>query len=100
MTVCWYSLTDQMHWDSALRGKRGNVNPLGLYDLDRNIRPVGGAYKRLIQQWRNVLPTQSLCLTVPVVMPSDSGRSFAAEQRARAKEMIRAPATTPAVQED
>jgi beta-glucosidase len=74
----WYSLTDQMDWDSALREKRGNVNPLGLYDLVRNIRPVGEAYKRLIQQWRDVLPTQSLCLTVPVVLPSDAGRSFAA----------------------
>ena len=37
----WYSLTDQTDWDSALRDIRGNVNPLGLYDLDRNIRPVG-----------------------------------------------------------
>jgi beta-glucosidase len=96
----WYSLTDQVDWDSALREKRGNVNPLGLYDLDRNIRPVGKAYKRLIQQWRDVLPTQSLCLTVPVILPSDAGRSFAAEQRARAKQMLRTPATTPAVQED
>jgi beta-glucosidase/6-phospho-beta-glucosidase/beta-galactosidase len=96
----WYSLTDQVDWDSALREKRGNVNPLGLYDLDRKIRPVGEAYKRLIQQWRDVLPTQSLCLTVPVVLPSDAGRSFAVEQRARAKQMIKTPATTPAVQED
>ncbi|WP_028056079.1 family 1 glycosylhydrolase [Sphingobium bisphenolivorans] len=96
----WYSLTDQVDWDSALREKRGNVNPLGLYDLDRKIRPVGEAYKRLIQQWRDVLPTQSLCLTVPVVLPSDADRNFAAEQRARAKRMIRTPATSPAVQED
>jgi hypothetical protein len=31
---------------------------------------VGRAYKRLVQQWRDVLPAQSLCLQVPVVMPS------------------------------
>ncbi|HZF77090.1 MAG TPA: family 1 glycosylhydrolase [Acetobacteraceae bacterium] len=66
----WYSLTDQVDWDSALREDRGNVDPVGLYDLDRRIRPVGRAYKRLVQQWRDVLPAQSLCLQVPVVMPS------------------------------
>ena len=37
----WYSLTDQIDWDTALREENGRVNPLGLYDLDRNIRPVG-----------------------------------------------------------
>ena len=25
----WYSLTDQVDWDSALREMRGHVNPLG-----------------------------------------------------------------------
>ena len=44
----WYSLTDQVDWDTALREQNGNVNPLGLFDLDRNIRNVGRAYKRLI----------------------------------------------------
>ncbi|MEJ7658496.1 MAG: glycoside hydrolase family 1 protein [Hymenobacter sp.] len=46
----WYSLTDQVDWDSALRENNGTVNPLGLYDLDRNIRPVGEAYKQIIQR--------------------------------------------------
>jgi beta-glucosidase len=46
--LCWYSLTDQTDWDCALREKNGTVNPLGLYDLDRNIRPVGRAFKELI----------------------------------------------------
>ena len=41
----WYSLTDQVDWDTALREQNGNVNPLGLYDLDRNIRAVGRGYK-------------------------------------------------------
>ena len=95
----WYSLTDQVDWDSALREKNGNVNPLGLFDLDRKIRPVGRAYKRLIEQWRDVLPTQSMCLAVPLVMPSDAERAYAVEQRARAKHMIRAPSASPAVQE-
>jgi beta-glucosidase/6-phospho-beta-glucosidase/beta-galactosidase len=35
----WYSLIDQIDWDSALREKNGHVNALGLFDLDRKIRP-------------------------------------------------------------
>ncbi|MBC7446592.1 MAG: glycoside hydrolase family 1 protein, partial [Hymenobacteraceae bacterium] len=68
----WYSLTDQVDWDTALRENNGNVNPLGLFDLDRNIRPVGVAYKQLIEDWGQVLPAQSMCLQVPIVMPSES----------------------------
>src|SRR4051812_18585787 len=63
----WYSLTDQVDWDTALRECNGRVNPLGLYDLQRNQRPVGRAYQTLIAEWREVLPTQSICLRVPVV---------------------------------
>ena len=81
----WYSLTDQTDWDSALREKNGNVNAVGLYDLDRKIRPVGECYKKLISEWRDVLPTQSICLTVPVVPAGKSRRrSASVEQRARA----------------
>ena len=58
----WYSLTDQVDWDSTLRNDSGHVNALGLYDLDRKIRPVGLAYKELIHNWRNILPTGSLSL--------------------------------------
>jgi len=65
----WYSLTDQVDWDTALRENNGNVNPLGLFDLDRKIRPVGEAYKQIISDWREVLPTQSVCLNVPIVLP-------------------------------
>jgi len=59
----WYSLTDQVDWDTALREDHGRVNPLGLYDLDRKIRPVGESYKQLIQHWRDILPTESFSLT-------------------------------------
>jgi beta-glucosidase len=62
----WYSLTDQVDWDSALRENNGHVNSVGLYDLDRNIRPVGKEYKQLIEDWREVLPTQSGCLVLPI----------------------------------
>jgi beta-glucosidase/6-phospho-beta-glucosidase/beta-galactosidase len=66
----WYSLTDQVDWDIALREQRGKVNPRGLYDLDRKIRPVGEAYRDLIAEWRDVLPTQSVVLSVPAFPPS------------------------------
>jgi beta-glucosidase len=65
----WYSLTDQVDWDSALRENNNNINPLGLYDLNRNIRAVGVAYKNLIENWKEVLPMQSVCLAVPIDYP-------------------------------
>ncbi len=68
----WYSINDQMYWDSALRDDAGHVNPVGLFDLDRNIRPVGREYKQLIQDWSNVLPAQSYCLVLPVDLPWES----------------------------
>jgi beta-glucosidase len=77
----WYSLTDQIDWDIALREQRGKINPRGLYDLDRNIRPVGTAFKKLLSQWREVLPTQSVCLFVPVMLPSEYDEPVAARRR-------------------
>jgi hypothetical protein len=62
----WYSITDQVDWDTALRENNGRVNPLGLFDLDRKMRKVGAAYKQLIADWRTVLPTQSMCLKLPI----------------------------------
>lgn len=44
----WYSLTDQVDWQFALRVRRGALHPVGLYDLDRRMRPVGRAYRALI----------------------------------------------------
>jgi beta-glucosidase/6-phospho-beta-glucosidase/beta-galactosidase len=49
----WYSLTDQIDWDTALREENGRVNPCGLVDLGRKIRPVGRAYAQLIRDWRS-----------------------------------------------
>jgi beta-glucosidase/6-phospho-beta-glucosidase/beta-galactosidase len=77
----WYSLTDQTDWDVALREKRGKVTAVGLYDLDRNERAAGRAYRNLIQQWQTVLPVQSVCLTVPVVTPHEYHEPFAQRRR-------------------
>ena len=92
----WYSLTDQVDWDSALRENHGNVNPLGLYDLNRNIRPVGEAYKKLISQWNQVLPAHTACLQMPLVMPQDSQQEWAQQQRRAAVAAQANEATTTA----
>jgi len=60
----WYGLLDQVDWDTALRQNNGTVNPLGLYDLNRNIRPVGDAYKKLIKDWKYVLEDESFGLNI------------------------------------
>ena len=77
----WYSLIDQVDWDTALREENNRVNPLGLFDMNRNIRAVGTAYKELIHQWENVLPTQSVCLRVPLVLPKEYDEPFARRRR-------------------
>jgi hypothetical protein len=49
----WYSLTDQLDWGSALRRVDGRVDPVGLFDLNRDPRPVGLSYRHLIDQHRD-----------------------------------------------
>lgn len=55
----WYSLVDQVDWDTALREDNGRVNELGLYNIDRKIRPVGSTYKDLIREWNVLLEKES-----------------------------------------
>jgi beta-glucosidase/6-phospho-beta-glucosidase/beta-galactosidase len=89
----WYSLTDQTDWDTALREKNNRVHPVGLYDLNREIRAVGRSYKQLIRDWRDVLPTQSICLNVPVVRPSEYRDPMAERQIEDARRLIRTELT-------
>ena len=77
----WYSLTDQVDWDSNLTEENNRINPLGLFDMDRNIRPVGLAYKQLIDDWLEVLPTQSVCLQVPIIPPNLYNDVMSKQQR-------------------
>jgi beta-glucosidase/6-phospho-beta-glucosidase/beta-galactosidase len=58
----WYGLTDFKDWDSMLCRNRGHVNAVGLFDLRRRMREVGGHYQRLIEQWRTFLPAGSSAL--------------------------------------
>ncbi len=90
----WYSLTDQVDWDVALREENNRVNPLGLCDLDRNIRPVGHAYKKLIDDWQTVLPTQSVCLIVPVIKPQEYDYPWAQRRREEARRFREARKST------
>jgi hypothetical protein len=39
--------------------RNNRINECSLYDLDRQIRPVGEAFGRLSRRWRNILPTES-----------------------------------------
>jgi beta-glucosidase/6-phospho-beta-glucosidase/beta-galactosidase len=49
----WYSLTDQIDWSIAMSEAIGLVYPVGLFDLNREPRLVGLAYKHLIDLYRD-----------------------------------------------
>ena len=69
----WYSLIDQIDWDTLLREDNGRVNPLGLFDLDRKIRPVGLAYRRLVKEWHNLRPVEGQILGLSAAISPDGG---------------------------
>ncbi|HEY8224285.1 MAG TPA: family 1 glycosylhydrolase [Pyrinomonadaceae bacterium] len=48
----WYSLQDQVDWNIGLSKAVGNIFPVGLYDLNRDPRPVAQAYKDLVEMFR------------------------------------------------
>jgi beta-glucosidase/6-phospho-beta-glucosidase/beta-galactosidase len=50
----WYSLTDQMDWDTQLAEKNGRVNACGLYDLERRPRLIAEEYKKLIKEFGGI----------------------------------------------
>jgi hypothetical protein len=84
----WYSLTDQIDWDTALREENNHICPVGLYDLDRNIRAVGRSYKQLIDDWCDVLPAQSVCLVLPLTMPHNYNEEPAIRHREKARRLL------------
>jgi beta-glucosidase/6-phospho-beta-glucosidase/beta-galactosidase len=55
MGFTWYSLTDQIDWQHALRVERNDLHAVGMFDLQRKIRPVGARYREIIAQWRDTL---------------------------------------------
>ena len=60
----WYSLTDQVDWNVALSQPLGNVNPVGLFDLNRDARTVGLAYHHLIGLYGEEMAKDPLIETV------------------------------------
>jgi beta-glucosidase/6-phospho-beta-glucosidase/beta-galactosidase len=50
----WYSLVDQIDWDTNLAEERGTVNACGLYDLHRQPRPVAAAYRALLEEFGQI----------------------------------------------
>ncbi len=50
----WYSLIDQIDWDTGLAEKNDTVNECGLYDLNRKPRPVAAAYKMLLEEYGKI----------------------------------------------
>jgi beta-glucosidase/6-phospho-beta-glucosidase/beta-galactosidase len=47
----WYSLIDQVDWNIGLSRPLGNVNPVGLFDVNRDPRPVAHAYHQLVHMF-------------------------------------------------
>lgn len=50
----WYSLIDQVDWDTGLAEKNNRINACGLYDLNRNPQPVAAAYKMLLEEYGQI----------------------------------------------
>ena len=49
----WYSLIDQIDWHIGLREPLGVVFPVGLADMNRDVRAVGLSYSYLINMYRD-----------------------------------------------
>ena len=42
---------------------------------------MGDAYRQLIRDWRHLLPAQSVCLLMPIVLPSEYDEPMARHRR-------------------
>ena len=63
----WYSLIDQIDWSIAIDESLGLVYPVGLFDLNRETRTVGLAYKHLIDLYRDQ-PDYAECTALKEIM--------------------------------
>ncbi len=50
----WYSLIDQVDWDTGLTEKNNRVNACGLYDLNREPHPVAASYRMLLEEYGQI----------------------------------------------
>ncbi len=51
--ICWYSRGDQFDWHTMLLAPVGEVTEVGLFDVDRNPRPVARHYADLAARHRS-----------------------------------------------
>jgi beta-glucosidase/6-phospho-beta-glucosidase/beta-galactosidase len=71
----WYSLTDQIDWQHGLRIERDDLHPVGLFDLDRSVRPVGIAYKQIIDAYKPLMQRDEAPELVSGLRRRQMGRS-------------------------
>ena len=50
----WYSLIDQIDWDTQLAEKNDRVNACGLYDLDRRPHPVAAEFRAMLEEFGRI----------------------------------------------
>ncbi|MBE7218914.1 MAG: glycoside hydrolase family 1 protein [Caulobacteraceae bacterium] len=50
----WYSLIDQIDWDTQLAEKNGNINQCGIYTLDRKPNNVAGDFRMLLETFGRI----------------------------------------------
>ena len=50
----WYSLIDQIDWDTQLAQKNDTVNACGLFDLDRKPRKVAADYRMMLEAFGRI----------------------------------------------
>jgi beta-glucosidase/6-phospho-beta-glucosidase/beta-galactosidase len=49
----WYSLQDQVDWNTGLSEALGNINPVGLFDLNREARETALGYLQILRMFKN-----------------------------------------------
>jgi beta-glucosidase/6-phospho-beta-glucosidase/beta-galactosidase len=66
----WYSLIDQIDWDTELREKNDRVVNCGLYDLDRKPNPVAQDYRDLLAEYGGIGPVVHAGFLAPADLPA------------------------------
>ena len=72
MGFTWHSLTDHSEPGAAAGGDGPRLAAVGLYDRERQIRPVGTRYRQVVRQWRGVLGSDARTSAAELVAGSVS----------------------------
>lgn len=63
----WYSLQDQIDWNIGLSKALGNVFPVGLFDLNRDPRPLAQALREAAAKARRKADSLASALNLTIV---------------------------------